>query len=67
MKEKCVICGKMTEVFDGDYLCVTRNCNAKPFYCTDCACKHIIEIRCPRHFLKSHREDRARHKKEALK
>jgi len=67
MEKNCVICSKMTKVFTGVYSCVKRGCYRNPHYCIPCAKRHILEIRCPRHFLKSHREDVARHKKEVSK
>ena len=67
MVENCVICGKPVDSKEDCYYCVRYGCDNMPFYCGDCGLKHILEIRCPRHFLKSHREDVARYKKEVSK
>ena len=63
MEKNCVICGKDAKGLGDGYVCVKGKCKAEPCYCLTCAPKHISEIRCPRHFLKSHREDVARYKK----
>ena len=63
MKKKCCICGRSNKKWITDMFCLKINCLAKPYYCNTCYGKHEDKIRCPRHFLKSHREDLARHKK----
>ena len=63
MEKNCVICGKDAKGLGDGYVCVKFKCKAEPCYCLTCVPKHISNIRCPRHFLKEHREDVARYKK----
>ena len=67
MKKICVICGKPVDSEEDWWWCEKPGCNEKVLLCEDCSDKFWGKIRCPRHFLKSHREDVARYKKEALK
>ena len=67
MKKKCVICSKKLDRGAWFWSCMDPICEARVYYCYDCSIKHEKRIRCPRHFLKAHREDVARYKKEALK
>jgi len=63
MKKICVICGSDIQANIYGYKCMEKDCTEWPLYCFFCAGKHEADIRCPRHFLKSHREDVARYKK----
>ena len=67
MKEKCVICGKTKSAWFAYLICEKKGCMKHFWYCKECSIKHYHSIRCPRHFLKEHREDVARYKKEVSK
>ena len=63
MEAKCCICGTEGNELTDWFSCDFHDCNAHPTYCFVCARNHWIEMRCPKHFLKAHREDVARHSK----
>ena len=67
MKEKCVICGSTDEHKVVDLICLKIGCFKRSYYCLSCYNSLQENIRCPRHFLKAHREDVARYKKEVSK